>query len=143
MQEYFEHELGMLEKEMRWLKTSNVKSGAAISSMVRKVSYSIALRLASSTNATGSVLYRARVSSEAILNATLDKYYDDIAVGPGGDTRRRAVEMYCIESGEYIIRVSAWGDSNDIVTLTGGGSVTMSGTLAITCTDDFSLEVES
>ena len=139
MQNYFETELSRLEKEILWLKTSAVKSGAVITSQVKTVNFDISLTLVSPTNANGNMRYKLTLDDDAIFNSTLDKYYDNI-VQAEGDTRRRTIESFWVSDNIYIITVYAWGDSNDRATLSGGGSVTISGTLTITCTDDFTLE---
>lgn len=140
MQEYFEQEITAIEKELRWLKTSAVKSGATITSISKSLPYNIPLELTSSTNAAGSARFRLTVDDNANFNATLDKYFDNIVAGPYGDSRRRAVEVSYISSGVYVIRVYARGDSNDISTLERGGQATMGGTLTVCCTDNFVLE---
>lgn len=139
MQNYFENELTRLEKEMTWLKTSTVKSGATITSQVKTIQYNIELELVSSTNANGSQRFILTLNDDAIFNSTLDKYYDDI-VNAQLDTRRRVISSYWLSDNTYYISVYAWGDSNDIATLEGGGRVTISGNLTVTCTDDFTLE---
>lgn len=140
MQEYFEREITTMEKELRWLKTSVVKSGAAISSIVKTIPYNIPLNLASSTNANGNMLFKLTLHENAVFDPTLDIYYDDVTLGPLGDTRRRAVQTYWLNEHQYVLRIGVWGDSDDIATLTGGGSVEMSGTLTVTSTDEFTLE---
>lgn len=140
MQNYFENELTRLEKEMTWLKTSAVKSGATITSQVKTIQYNIGLELVSSTNANGSQRFILTLNDSAIFNSTLDKYYDNITLDSTGDTRRRTITSYWLNNNTFYIIVYAWGDSNDIATLEGGGSVTISGNLTITCTDDFTLE---
>lgn len=140
MQNYFEREITTIEKELLWLKTSVVKSGAVVTSEVKSVDYNIPLQLASATNATGAANFKLKINDDAIFEPTLDVYYDDITVGPLGNTRRRTVQTFWLTGEEYILNVRAWGDSNDITTLQNGGSVTMSGTLTVTCTDDFTLE---
>lgn len=140
MQEYFEREITTMEKELRWLKTSVVKSGATVSSIAKSVPYNIPLNLVSSTNANGSALFKLTLREKAVFNPTLDIYYDDITLGPLGDTRRRAVQMYWLNDTQYVLEIGVWGDSNDIATLEGGGSVEMSGTLTVTSTDEFTLE---
>lgn len=139
MQNYFESEITRLEKEIRWLKTSAMKSGATITSQVKTINYNIPLSLVSPTNANGSVRFRLQLPDTAIFNPTLDKYYDNITIAQG-DTRRRAIETSYLSNNQFVLTVYAYGDSTDIATLEGGGSVTISGNLTVTCTDDFTLE---
>lgn len=140
MQNYFENEITRMEKEILWLKTSAIKSGSVITSQVKTIDYAIPLELVSEFNATGSIDYKLILDDEAIFNTTLDKYYDDI-VGGYDDGRRRAIGENYLGRNEYIITVYAWGDQNDRDILRGGGSVTITGKLTITCTDDFTIGV--
>lgn len=139
MQNYFESELTHLEKEMRWLKTSAVKSGATITSAVESVDYSISLNLVSSTNANGKQVFILETEDSAIFTATLDVYYDDIT-NALGDTRRRTVQPYYLSGNKYALTILAWGNSSDRATLSGGGTVTITGKLTVTCTSNFTLE---
>lgn len=139
MQNYFENELTRLEKEILWLKTSAIKSGATITSKSQTVNYSIDLALVSSTNANGKTVFKLQVPETAFFNVTLDIYYDDIT-NAQGDTRRRSVEIGYLSPNTYSVKVLAWGNSSDRSTLSGGGSVTITGKLTVTCTDDFTLE---
>lgn len=139
MQNYFENEITRMEKEILWLKTSAVKSGTVITSQVKTVDFNIPLDLVTPTNATGTVRYKITLDDNAIFNSSLNVYFDDI-VNAHSDTRRRAIETCYLSENVYLIKVSAWGDSDDRDTLSGGGTVTISGKLTVTCTDDFTLE---
>lgn len=139
MQNHFDSEIKYLEKELRWVKTAAVKSGAVVTSQVQSVAYSIPLTLVSPTNANGHQIYKLKVNENAIFVPSLDIYYDDIA-NARGDTRRRAILCYWLEENTYIIWVGAWGNASDRQTLQDGGSVTITGTLKLTCTDAFELE---
>lgn len=139
MQNYFDNEIAWLEKEVRWLKTSAVKSGTTITSAVKSVNYSISLTLSSPTNANGQQTFLVETSDSALFNASLDIYFDDVAKAKG-DTRRRVIEQYYLSDNKYIVNVLAWGDSSDRSTLSGGGAVTIAGRLTVTCTSDFTLE---
>lgn len=138
MQDYFENELTMIEKEIRWLKTSLVKSGATITSIIKSVDYSIPLQLVGG-GAKGSANFLINVDEACILVPNLDWYYKDISQAMTG-TRTASCTLKWLSDLQYIVTVEVSGDANDISTLSGGGSVTLTGVLSVCSSGDFTLE---
>lgn len=138
MQNYFENELTMMEKEIRWLKTSLVKSGATITSVIKSVDYSIPLQLVGG-DAKGSANFIVNVDEACILVPNLDLYYQDISQAMAG-TRTANCIIKWLSDLQYIVTVEVSGDSNDVSTISGGGSVTLTGVLSVCSSGDFTLE---
>ena len=140
MQEYFSREIKTLERELTALKTSMLKSAGVIETRVKTTTVNIPLARSGSI-ASGRVKIRIIPSGEAMVFVTLDKYYDDISKSTGDyETRVRSTRL--IETNEGLQAViSAVGTLDDVITIAGGGTVSVSATVTIQCTCDFEMEV--
>lgn len=142
MDNYFVNEIERTERELLALKTSIVKSGSVVAMLKKSIGYSIPLALnAAQTSATGYVYFKVTVDNDCMVNVTLNKYIDNLnLVFEAAPLTRVVICKYQKMSDlEYMIILRGIGDSNDINTLRNGGSVTLTGTVTVTATDNFSL----
>lgn len=146
MQDYFENEIKRTEQELVDLKTAQQKFAGVVPILSKSINVSIPLKLNSSkTAATGTQLYRITTAQDSILVATLAKYYDNVYVEmqvPQA-TRQMTARLGKISNNVYILDVGAFGTAganSDVTTLINGGSVTLTNTLTVQSTNDFTLE---
>lgn len=146
MDNYFDSELNKIEREIKQLKTAQQKFAGQVPTIAKSVSISIPLSLnASQTAASGSAMYRITTTSDTYLMATLAKYYDDITLNTSYPVKTRSMILRLgkYNSNQYLILIYArgtGGSDSDVSTLKNGGSVTLTNTLTVRGTDEFSLE---
>lgn len=140
MQEYFNREIKTLERELAALKTSMLKSAGVIETRSKSVTVDIPLSVNGSV-AKGRVKIKIVTASEAMVFATLDKYYDDIMKSMEEyETRSRNTQLIETSEGLFVV-VTAFGTLDDVIAIAGGGTVSVSSTVTIQCTANFEMEV--
>lgn len=141
MQQYFENEIKRLEKELTALKTSMVKSSSSIMTITKSINFSIDLVSSGGSRPSGTTKFVINTNGDALFSATLDSYYDDIMKELDGRylTRQKYV-VIANRFGDIRIDVRGIGTRDDETTIRGGGSVTLTGTLTVQCTNEFTLE---
>ena len=147
MQDYFESEILRTEQELTDLKTSQQKFAGEVPLVIKSINVSIGLSLDSSqTTARGEQKFKITMSKPSMFVPTLAHYYDDVSKSE--DSPRTTRYMYFmagkIGDNQYLVRVIAygteWSAGSDVETIKGGGSVTLTNTLTVQSTDDFTLE---
>lgn len=142
MQEYFEREILSLERELTNLKTSMMKSAGVIETRLRSVNVSIPLEVYGSV-ARGQARVRVTTDGDGMIFPTLEKYYDDIMKSMEQyESRYRTLQLIESDDQFYII-IRAWGTFDDVIAISGGGSVRVDCALTVQCTCDFEMEVVS
>lgn len=145
MENYFNSQIASMSREITTLKTASQKSAGQIEVASKSINISIPLSLnASQTTASGDIYFLIKSSKPVISFVTLDHYYDDIAKAnlTPRQTRSLSVSKYVSPNG-IGIRVLGYGTqgpNSDVSTLINGGSVTLTATMTVKCTDDFSIE---
>lgn len=141
MEQYFENEIKKLENELTALKTSMTKTSGSIATISKSVNFTINLASTGGSRPSGRANFIIHVSNNALFQATLDKYYDDVMVELQGRYLTRFKYIVVAERfGNTRVDVRALGTKNDETTIAGGGTVSVSGVLTIKCTNDFTLE---
>lgn len=144
MNNYFDSEINNLNREILFLKTSGQKSAATVRTMAQSVSITVQLRLQGSSRVGAQANFEVTADSEALVMATLDKYFDDITIndhGWGSRTRTTKILLYKPMENTTLINIAFEGDNQDVITIRDqGGTVEMSTTLTVRCTDNFTLE---
>lgn len=144
MQDYFEQEIKQLEKETLFLKTSAQRSAAAVPIISKTITVDLPLELKGDIiyTCSGRVDYVITPNGGSPIMATLNKYFDDItkATTSPPQTRQANVILGGRTDETIALTVTAQGDRNDVATLQGGGSVTLSYQLTIRAMNDFIIE---
>lgn len=145
MQNYFENEIKNMERELVRLKTAAQRSSAVVSTVSQSVDISISLSLnAAQTSASGQVRYRISTESDALVSMTLAKYYDDVNIGWQVPRATRVIILEKSVMGSDIIATiigtGTQGANSDVSTLINGGSVTLTTTMTVMATDNFTIE---
>lgn len=141
MESYFDQELLKIEREITRLKTARLKSAMVVETTAQSTSLTIPLQLSSSGyTASGEKLYKIIVQSNELIMPTIDWHYGDITQYPQNSTRRAYCQLGMTSGGDILLQVVVRGDDNDVATLKGGGSVSLSVVLSVRCTGTFSLE---
>lgn len=145
MDNYFSSEIAKMMKEITTLKTASQKSAGQIEVSSKTVSVSVPLSLnASQTVASGSAYYVIKSLKPVISFVTLDHYYDDIAKANLAPRQSRSLSVIKYVSADGIgIRILGYGTqgpNSDVATLINGGSITLTATMTIKCTDEFVVE---
>lgn len=144
MNNYFEREIRQLKKELLQLKTSSQKSAGLVPIISRTANVSIPLSLNSiQTECSGEIIYLIEPNSDALIIPTLDKYYDDIMLNDRLPYRTRKVSLALTvgTDGRYLLRITGRGDTNDVSSLVGGGSVNLNTILTVQCSDNFTMRM--
>lgn len=141
MQDYFEAEVKRAEKELVALKTSMLKSSGSIMTISKSINFSIDLQSTGGSRPSGITKFVINTNSNALFQATLDSYYDDVMQELSGRylTRQKYIAI-ANRFGDIRIDVRGVGTRDDETTIRGGGTVTLTGTLTVQCTNDFTLE---
>ena len=142
MENYFDNEIKNMKRELTQLKTATQTSAVAVPTVSQSLSIPITLELANPYLAKGSAYVRVSASSDTILMATLDSYFDDItrATDFPATTRKTYIIMDYKGNGETLIYIDFTGNASDRSTLSGGGSVTVTKQLTVRATEEFTLE---
>lgn len=128
----FENNLKREIEEVRMLKTGVQKSASS----VELVSYNINVSTTLNQSGYGWEYVRVRPvqQQDMLINATLNKI--------NGDDNGRQFETCLFFDGyDYVVYVGFTGNSDDDATIAGGGTVTVSATLTVISTDEFTMEV--
>lgn len=143
MQEYFERELKNITREITQLKTSQQKSAGVVPTASETVHLTILLALNTyQTVAYGSVVYEVVTDVPALVMPTLDWYYEDITQALNVNIRYLSIVMGLSNSGHTMIEIAAHGNSQDIINLINGQSVSLQANLTVRSTAEFRLEAQ-
>ena len=143
MNEYFTNEIKRVSREVINLKTSGQKSAGNVPIVSQSVNVSVPLSLNSArTSCSGVVSYRVSSDKEALIIPTLDWYYGNILENDHFPyTTRHANVVPGVEAnGDYLLRVTARGTTEDTQALINGSSVSVSVVLRVQSTDNFNIE---
>ena len=141
MQNYFDNEIKNIEKELLALKTASTVSSIPLELTEKSIQISIPLHLSIyQTTATGAVAYKIVSDEEIIVYPYLSWYYEDVyEVEVQGESRNlKLSNLY--QDGAPIILINARGSENDIKNMIGGSSVTLTATLTVVATRNFTME---
>lgn len=142
MDNYFDNEIKNIKREIHGLKQSQQKSAANVPTSAQSVSITQTLKLIDSGDPRATVHYKVETPSRALVFATLDKYYDDIMLNDhrwNPDTRVARISVQKASKLVYYISITFIGDGNDYITIRDGGTVTMTRTMTVRCTDTFTM----
>lgn len=141
MQDYFDNEIKYLDKELTRLKTSMTKSSGSILTVVKSVNFSIPLQSTGFLRPSGTTKFILHTDENALFHVTLDSYYDDVMKELDGRyLTRQKYPIIANRFGNIRIDVRGLGTIDDEATIQGGGSVTLTGTMTVQCTNEFTLE---
>lgn len=141
MQDYFDNEIKYLDKELTRLKTSMTKSSGSILTIVKSVNFSIPLESTGFLRPSGTTKFILHTDENALFHVTLDSYYDDVMKELDGRyLTRQKYPIVANRFGDIRIDVRGLGTIDDEATIQGGGSVTLTGTMTVQCTNEFTLE---
>lgn len=149
MENYFNHELNYLKKELTRLKTAAQKSASSAKLVKQTVNVSTNLVWVDLSDPYGSarsdVVYEIIPNSGSIIVCTLDWYYGDINGSYTTDqtTREIQVQQFVLPNGNpgvelYFIGTED-GPNSDAARAKDGETITVSVNLTVTCTDNFSI----
>lgn len=149
MDNYFDHELKYLKRELTRLKTASQKSSANAKLVSQTVSVSTNLVWEDISYPYGSarsdVVYEIIPDSDSIINCTLSWYYGDINQSYLTSQATREIQMHQIilPSGNPGVELYFVGTENgpnsDAARAKNGETVTVTVNLTITCTDTFTV----
>ena len=149
MENYFDSEIKRTEQELTNLKTSVQKFAGEVPLVQKSIDISIPLSIDSSLvpEASGKQVFKLTTPKASIFVPTLEHYYDDATKSE--DFPRTTRYMYFIigriAENQYLIEVFAygtqWTEDSDAEVIKRGGSVTLTNTLTVKSTDEFTLEV--
>lgn len=141
MQDYFDNEIKYLDKELTRLKTSMTKSSGSILTIVKSINFSIPLQSTGFLRPSGTTKFILHTDENALFHVTLDSYYDDVMKELDGRyLTRQKYPIIANRFGNIRIDVRGLGTIDDEATIQGGGSVTLTGTMTVQCTNEFTLE---
>lgn len=149
MENYFNHELDYLKKELTRLKTAAQKSSRSATLVKQTVNISTNLVWEDISDPYGSarsdVLYEIIPNSDAIITYTLDWYFGDIngSYTTSQTTREIQLHQIVLPNGKpgvelYFIGTED-GPNSDAARAKNGETITVSVNLTVTCTDNFTL----
>lgn len=149
MDNYFNHELNYLKRELTRLKTASQKSSANSKLVSQTINVSTNLVWEDISYPYGSarsdVVYEINPDSDAIINCTLSWYYGDINQSylTSQATRKIQMKQIILPSGNpgvelYFVGTED-GPNSDAARARNGETVTVSVNLTITCTDTFTV----
>ena len=149
MENYFNHELNYLKKELTRLKTATQKSASSAKLVKQTVNVSTNLVWEDISYPYGSarsdVLYEIVPNTDSIIICTLDWYYGDITKSYDiyQSTRKIQVKQLVLPNGNpgvelYFIGTED-GPNSDAARAKIGETITVSVNLTVTCTDNFTL----
>lgn len=149
MDNYFNHELNYLKKELTRLKTAGQKSASSAKLVKQTVNVSTNLVWEDLSDPYGSarsdVLYEIIPNSDSIVVCTLDWYFGDInqSYNINQTTREIQAKQLVLPNGNQGIELYFIGTedsaSSDAARAKNGETITVSANLTVTCTDNFTL----
>lgn len=149
MENYFDHELNYLKKELTRLKTANQKSASSAKLVKQTVNVSTNLVWEDISDPYGSarsdVVYEIIPNSDSIVICTLDWYFGDInqSYNVYYTTRQIKAKQLVLPNGNQGIELYFIGTENgpnsDAARAKNGETITVSVNLTVTCTDNFTL----
>ena len=141
MQDYFDNEIKYLDKELTRLKTSMTKSSGSILTVVKSINFSIQLESTGFLRPSGTTKFILHTDENALFHVTLNSYYDDVMKELDGRyLTRQKYPIIANRFGNIRIDIRGLGTIDDEATIQGGGSVTLTGTMTVQCTNEFTLE---
>lgn len=141
MQDYFDNEIKYIDKELTRLKTSMTKSSGSIMTITKSVNFSIPLQSTGFLRPSGTTKFILHTDDNALFHVTLDSYYDDVMKELDGRyLSRQKYPIIANRFGNLRIDIRGLGTRDDEATIQGGGSVTLTGTMTVQCTNEFTLE---
>lgn len=146
MEDYFEHEVKKIERELIRLKTSAKKSAGIVPTIAKTINLNIPLSLdASRTSCSGNITYKISIDSVALIMPTLDWYYGNVIDNDHFPytTRRASIVSGRLSNGDYIVRVQARGTYQDAIDIAGGASISVQVNLTVRSSDIFTMEALS
>lgn len=146
MDNYFDQEVKMIQKELVRLKTSAQKSAGMVPTVSKSVNLNIPLVLDSlSMICSGTVVYKVNVSEDALIVPTLDWYYGDVMQNDHLPYTTRAANAVFgrYSDGSYVVMVTVRGTMDDSIAISGGSSISVPVVLTVRCSDTFTLEAIS
>lgn len=149
MDNYFNHELNYLKKELTRLKTAAQKSASSAKLVKQTVNISVNLVWEDISYPYGSArataVYEIIPNSDSIIVPTLDWYFGDITKSyvVYQSTRKIQMSEFILPTGNpgvylYFIGTED-GPNSDAARAKNGETITVSVNLTVTCTDNFTL----
>lgn len=141
MENYFTQELKQLKREITNIKTSAQKSAGSIKTSVQSVSMSVDLQIVDSGLPVAKKEYIIESNTTDLAMVTLDNYYADIYRNDHSSNPSRSTKLFVYRVDDTRLRADVIfkGDENDWNTISGGGTVSMSATMTIRCTNNFTI----
>lgn len=148
MNDYFEREFLILERELVRLKTAAQRSSGTVATVSKTIKVVIPLSLNSSgTSCSGDITYRVIPETNSLVIATLDWYHENIQNDWEIPRTSRAVALYetQVDNGGLQLRVAAEGTqysstgTSDVQKLQNGQSVSIEVNLTILATNNFTI----
>lgn len=149
MENYFNHELNYLKKELTRLKTAAQKSASSAKLVKQTVNVSTNLVWVDLSDPYGSarsdVIYEIIPNSDSLVICTLDWYFGDITKSYDiyQSTREIQVQQFALSNGHPAIELyfigTEDGPNSDAARAKNGETITVSVNLTVTCTDNFSI----
>lgn len=149
MENYFDHELNYLKKELTRLKTANQKSASSAKLVRQTVNISVNLAWEDISYPYGSArataVYEVIPNSDSIIVPTLDWYFGDVNSSYITNQATREIQMgtFILPTGNYGVYLYFVGTENgpnsDAARAKNGETITVSVNLTVTCTDNFTL----
>jgi hypothetical protein len=141
MQNYFDNEIKNIERELLALKTASTVSSIPLELIQHSVQISIPLQLSIyQTTATGAVAYKIVSDEDLIVYPYLSWYYENIYDIEVTGEHRYLRMMNLFQDGAPLIFINARGSENDIQRMIGGESITLTATLTVVATRNFTME---
>lgn len=149
MDNYFNHELNYLKKELTRLKTAAQKSASSAKLVKQTVNVSTNLVWEDISYPYGSarsdVIYEIIPNSDSLVICTLDWYFGDITKSYDiyQTTREIRLSQFVLPNGNPGVELYFMGTENgpnsDAARAKNGETITVSVNLTVTCTDNFSI----
>lgn len=148
MNDYFDREVLSVERELVRLKTAAQKSSQVVDTVAKTVSVNVPLSVVSGgTTCKGEVHYAVSCDTDSIIMATLNWYhgniYDEWQVPR--ISRAMKVDKVRMSNDNIGLIITAYGTNysadgtDDLTKLKNGQSVTISASLTVRCTDNFTV----
>lgn len=149
MDNYFNHELNYLKKELTRLKTAAQKSASSAKLVKQTVNVSTNLVWEDISYPYGSArataVYEVIPNSDSIIVPTLDWYFGDITKSYEITQSTREIQMstFILPTGNFGVYLyfigTEDGPNSDAARAKNGETITVSVNLTVTCTDNFTL----
>ena len=147
MNDYFEKEIIQLERELTNLKTAGQKSSALVKTMSKSLDITVQLEYQDISWPTGSAraqaAYEIITDSDALIIPTLSWYDEDIHEPSMLTTREITMTRGMSANGNYTVHLyfigSEQGENSDAARTKRGEIVTVSVTLSVVSTQEFTI----